>query len=118
MTKDFDKGTDESEDMKKAVVTIHRKGLDKFEGHSNGSTVWFKLDSGFLKRYFLLFIQNSMKNFLKIILKIKTHNFIQRLLHHLIKNILRKNMKKGSNMITQLEELTPEEIVVHKYRSN
>ena len=37
-TKDFDKGTDELIYMKKAVVTIHRKGLDQFEGHSKGST--------------------------------------------------------------------------------
>ena len=35
-TKDVDKGTDELEDMKKTVVTICRKGLDKFESHSEG----------------------------------------------------------------------------------
>ena len=29
-TKDIDKGTDEFEDIKKAVVTIRRKGLEKF----------------------------------------------------------------------------------------
>ena len=34
-------------DMKKAVVKIHSKGLDKFDGKSKGSTKWFKLDSGF-----------------------------------------------------------------------
>ena len=33
-TKDVDKGTDELVDMKKAVVTIHRKDSDKFEGQS------------------------------------------------------------------------------------
>ena len=36
-TKDVDKGTDKLEDMKKAVVTICRKGLDKFEGQYKGS---------------------------------------------------------------------------------
>ena len=37
-------------DIKKAVVTIRRKGLDKFEGQSKGSTGWFKLDIGFKKK--------------------------------------------------------------------
>ena len=46
-TKDVDKGTDEMEYMKKLVVTIRRKGLDKYEGQSKGSTGWFKLDSWF-----------------------------------------------------------------------
>ena len=31
------------------MVTIHRRGLYKFEGQYKGYTVWFKLDSGFLK---------------------------------------------------------------------
>ena len=48
-TKDVDKGTDELIDMKKSVVTIRRKGLDKFEGQSKGYTGWLKLDSAFLK---------------------------------------------------------------------
>ena len=34
------------------MVTIRRKGLDKFEGQSKVSTGWFKLDSGFLKSTF------------------------------------------------------------------
>ena len=51
-TKDVDKGTDELIYMKKEVVTIRRKGLDKFEGQSNVSTGWFKLDDGFLKTTF------------------------------------------------------------------
>ena len=38
LTKDIDTGTDELAYMKKAVVTIRRKGLDKFEGQSKGST--------------------------------------------------------------------------------
>ena len=51
-TNDVDKGTDELAYMKKVVVKILRKGLDKFEGQSKGSTVWFKLDSGFLQTTF------------------------------------------------------------------
>ena len=51
-TKDVGKGTYEWEDMKKAVVTIRRKGLDKFEGQSKGSTGRFKLDSGLKKTTF------------------------------------------------------------------
>ena len=47
-TKDVDKGTDELADIKKSLVTIRRKGLDKFEGQYKGSKGWFKLDSGFL----------------------------------------------------------------------
>ena len=52
MTKDVDKGTDELEDMKKAVVTILRKVLDKFEGQFKGSKGWFKQDSGVFKTAF------------------------------------------------------------------
>ena len=48
-TKDVDKGTDKLADIKKSVITIFRKGLDRFQGQSKGSTGWFKLDSGFLK---------------------------------------------------------------------
>ena len=44
-TKDDEKVTDELEDMKKGVVTICRKGLDKFEIQYKGSTGWFELDS-------------------------------------------------------------------------
>ena len=51
-TKDFDKGTDELSDMKKAVVTIIRKGLDQFEGQYKGYKGWFKIYSGFLKTTF------------------------------------------------------------------
>ena len=53
LTKYFDKSTGELEDMKEAVVIIRRKYLYKFEGQSKGSTVWFRLDSGFLKQFFL-----------------------------------------------------------------
>ena len=41
------KVTGELEDMKEAVLTIRRKGLDKFEVQSKGSTGWFKLNSDF-----------------------------------------------------------------------
>ena len=91
-TNDIDKGTDESEDMKQAVVKICRKGLDQFEGQYRGSKGWFKLDSGLI--FFLKFNQNSIKNRLKRILKIKTRKFIKRLLYRLIDNLSRQNMKK------------------------
>ena len=44
--KDVDKGTDELADMKQAVNTIRRKCLYQFEGQSNRSKGWFKLDIG------------------------------------------------------------------------
>ena len=86
-TKYVDKGTDELKNMKKAVVTILRKFLDKLEGKSKGYTGWFKLDSGFFF-FNLQFIHNSIKN-LKVIFRIKTCNCIQRLLYRLIKNLSR-----------------------------
>ena len=94
LTKDVDKGTYELADIEQVVVKIRMKGLDKFEGESKGYTGWFKLDSGFLKQMFLQFIQNYIKNCFKIILKTKTRNYIQRLLHCLINNLSRQNMKK------------------------
>ena len=51
LTKDVEKGTDELEDNKEAVVTIRRKDLDKFEGQSEGSTGWFNIDSELKKIY-------------------------------------------------------------------
>ena len=51
-TNDVDKGTDEFSYIKKAVVKIHRKGVDQFEGQSSGSKGRSKLDSGFLKTTF------------------------------------------------------------------
>ena len=95
-TKDVDKGTDELEYMKNVAFTIHRKGLDKFEGQTKGSTGWFKLDSGFF--FNLKFIQNSIKNFLKMILKIKTRNCIKRLLYSLMNNILKNICKKWTKL--------------------
>ena len=44
---DVDKGTEKLEDMKEAVVIIHRKDSYQFEGNSEGSTGWFNLDSEF-----------------------------------------------------------------------
>ena len=49
-TKDVDKGTDELADMKQAVNTICRKGLDQFEGQYSGSKGQFKLGIGFKKK--------------------------------------------------------------------
>ena len=51
-TKYFDKGTDELEFMKQKLNTIHRKGLDQFEGQSIRSKGWFKPDIEFLKTTF------------------------------------------------------------------
>ena len=42
---DVDKCTEKLEDMKEAVVTIRGKDSNKIEGQSNGSTIWFNLDS-------------------------------------------------------------------------
>ena len=51
-TEGVDVGNDELADMKQAVNTIRRKGLDQFEGQSSGYKVWFKLDIGFFKTTF------------------------------------------------------------------
>ena len=42
---DVDKGTEKLEYMKEAVVKIHRKDSDKFEGKSKGYTGWFNINS-------------------------------------------------------------------------
>ena len=81
-TSDVAEGTDELVDIKQAVVTIRRKGFDKFKGQSKGYTRWFKPDSGVLKQHFLQFIHNSIKIFFRIILRIKKRNCIQCLLYH------------------------------------
>ena len=47
LEKDVDKGTDELEHMKEAVVKILRKDSDNFEGQYKGSTGWFNIDSDF-----------------------------------------------------------------------
>ena len=49
---EVDKGTEKLGDMKEAVVTIHRKDSDKFEGQSKGSTGLFNLDHEFFFRNF------------------------------------------------------------------
>ena len=51
-TKDFDKGTDELKYMKYAVVTIHRKSLDKFDGQYKVSKGYYTHDSRILKTTF------------------------------------------------------------------
>ena len=47
---EVDKGTEKLEDMKEEAVTIRRKGSDKSEGQSKGSTSLFDLDHEFVKR--------------------------------------------------------------------
>ena len=83
-TLDVEKYTNELEFMKQKVNTISRKGLNQFEGQSTGSKGWFKLDIDFF--YSLKFIQNSIKQCFKIILKIKTRKYIEQFLHRLINN--------------------------------
>ena len=61
LTKDVDKGAGEMEYTKEAVVTIHGKDLDKFEGQYKGYTGQFKLESEFKTNP--KFIQNSIKCF-------------------------------------------------------
>ena len=46
---EVDKGTKTLHDMKEAVLTIHGKDLDNFEGQSKGSRGWLDLDHEFLK---------------------------------------------------------------------
>ena len=52
LTKDVEKGTYELVFKKQKVHTIRRKGLNQFEGQSNGNQGWFKLDIEFLKTTF------------------------------------------------------------------
>ena len=79
LTKYVDKGTDELEDMKEAVVTIRRKDLNKFEGQYKGYIGGFNLDSKFLSIISTIY-PKFYKNVLKRILKVKTRNYIKRLL--------------------------------------
>ena len=81
-----DKGTDELTYMKQKVNTIHRKVLYQFEVQSIGSNGWFKLDIEFRQKRFLKLIQNSIRNCLKRVSKIKTWNCIKCLLYRLIYN--------------------------------
>ena len=62
LTKYVDKVTEELEDMKEAVITIHRKDSDNFEGRYKGSTGWFNLDSLILKRKFSTIEPDFYKN--------------------------------------------------------
>ena len=65
LTKDVEKGTDKLAYIKQGVNTIHRKGLDQFEGQSSGSKGWFKLDIEF----FLTTFYKSNSEFYKALLK-------------------------------------------------
>ena len=91
LTKDVDKGTDELEDMKQAVVTIRRNYLDKFEVDSKVSKGWFNLDSEF-KNKDKSTIDPEFYKKLKWILKVKTRNFLKRFSCRLIKNSTRQKM--------------------------
>ena len=95
MTKDADKGTDELEYMKEAVVTICRKDLDKFEDQSKGSTRWFNIDSELKKS--TIDPEFYLKK-LKGILKVKTRNCIKRFLYRLINNPSRKKRNKCTKL--------------------
>ena len=118
MKKDADKGTDELIDMKNEVFTICRKSYISLRVSIKYIQDSLNLIVGFKKQHFILFIHNSINNFLKIILNIKTRNCTQRLLYRFMNNLSRENMKKGSNMITQSEEPAPEEIEVCKHLSD
>ena len=64
-SEEVDKGTKKLDDMKEAVVTIHRKYLDNFEGKSKGSTGWFNIDHELKKKGFLHLNRTSIKTFSK-----------------------------------------------------
>ena len=70
LTKDFDKSTDELADMKQALNTICRKGLEQFEGPYSVSKIWFKLDVDFFKTTF----SKSHSEFYKALFKNKIEN--------------------------------------------
>ena len=73
---EVEKGYEKLEDMKEVVVTIRRKCSYKFECQSKGSIGQFNPDDEFLKESFILLNQTSIKNFMKIILKVYTWNRI------------------------------------------
>ena len=97
-----DKVSNVFDDRKEAVVTtplsenksltkdVDKKDLDNFEVQSKAYTGWFKLDSEFKTN--LQFIQNSIKNVFKRILKVKTRKCIKCLLYLLIKNLSRQKI--------------------------
>ena len=89
-TKDVDKGTDELADVKKAVVTIHRKGLDKFEGQSKGYIGWFKLDSEFFFK--LKLIRNSIRTFFEKEIEGQDIEVYKKISSCLINNLSRQKM--------------------------
>ena len=49
---EVDKSSEKLEYTKEAVVTIHMKDSDKFEGQSKGSAKWFNLDNELKKKKF------------------------------------------------------------------
>ena len=94
LTKDVDKGNDELVDMKQAVVTIHRKGLDKFEGQSKGYTGWFKVDSVVLKTTFSTIHSELYKEMFEKNIEDTDTELYTMFIVQFDKELSRKNMKK------------------------
>ena len=69
-SEEVDKDTGKFYGIKDAVVTIHRKDSNNFEGQSKGSTGWFNLDHEFFKESFLRLNRTSVKKIMKSILKV------------------------------------------------
>ena len=67
---EVDKGTNNLDGMKEAVVTIRGKDLDKFEGQYIVSKGWFNIDNEWLKRNCSTTEPDFNKNFLKGILEV------------------------------------------------
>ena len=64
--------------MKEAVVTIHRKDLDNFEGHYKGTTGWFNRDHELKNKEFSTIEPDFYNFFMKRILEVKIWNHIKR----------------------------------------
>ena len=64
-SEEVDKGTKQLDNTKEAVLMIHRKDLDKFEGKYKGSTGWFNPDHVFKGEIFLHFNRTSIYIFMK-----------------------------------------------------
>ena len=73
-SEEVDKGTKILDGMKEAVVTIHRKDSDNFEGQYEVSTGRFNLDHEFLKRKFSTLEPDFYNFFIKRILKVNICN--------------------------------------------
>ena len=107
-TKDVDKGTDKLEDMKKAVVTICRKGLDKFEGQYKGSIGQFKIDSGFLKTTFSTINSEFQNELFEKNIDDQDTGIYTAFIVPFDRESINTKYKKGPKMITQSEAPAPE----------